>query len=48
MRYRLNTPTVISEIIDGEVIVIHLGTGKYYSILAVLLTFGKPYRLDIR
>lgn len=31
-RYRTNRPTVISEIIDGEAVIIHLGTGCYYSL----------------
>jgi hypothetical protein len=31
-RYRPNQPKVISEMIDGEVVVIHLGTGTYYSL----------------
>ena len=29
---RPNRPTVISEIIDGEAVIIHLGTGNYYSL----------------
>jgi len=32
MRVRVNSPHVISETIDGETIIIHLGTGVYYSI----------------
>ena len=32
MSFRLNTPYVISETIDGETIIIHLGTGLYYSL----------------
>ncbi len=31
MKIRVNSPHVISETIDGETIVIHLGTGMYYS-----------------
>ena len=31
MRFRVNSPQVISETIDGETIIIHLGTGIYYS-----------------
>lgn len=32
LRYRVNNPHVISETIQGEVIVIHLETGTYYSL----------------
>lgn len=32
MRFTLNSPYVISETIDGETIIIHLGTGLYYSL----------------
>lgn len=31
-RYRPNTPKVISETIDNEVVIINLGTGNYYSL----------------
>lgn len=31
-RYRVNSPDVIDETIDGETVVIHLGTGDYYSL----------------
>jgi hypothetical protein len=31
-RFRVNNPHVISETIQGEVIVIHLETGSYYSL----------------
>jgi|SRR5664279_4340742 len=34
MRYRLNDRDVVSEVLDGEVIVIHLQSGTYYSTLA--------------
>jgi Coenzyme PQQ synthesis protein D (PqqD) len=34
MRYQLNDHNVVSEVLDGEVIVIHLQTGTYYSMLA--------------
>jgi hypothetical protein len=30
-QYRINAPSVVSETIDGEVIVIHLEAGIYYS-----------------
>ena len=30
-RFRVNSPTVVSETVDGEVIMIHLDTGNYYS-----------------
>jgi len=32
MRFAVNNPTVISETIEGETIIIHLGTGTYYSL----------------
>jgi hypothetical protein len=32
MRFRVNSPQVISETIQGETIVIHLMTGTYYSL----------------
>jgi coenzyme PQQ synthesis protein D (PqqD) len=32
MRLEANKPTVISETIEGETIIIHLGTGTYYSL----------------
>lgn len=31
-RYRINTPQVISEIIDGEAVLIHMDKGYYYSL----------------
>jgi len=31
-RYRPNAPHVISEVIDGEAVIIHLGTGDYFSL----------------
>src|SRR6478735_6396200 len=34
MHYRLNDKDVVSEVLDGEVIVIHLQSGTYYSTLA--------------
>jgi hypothetical protein len=30
-RFRVNAPDVINEVIDGEAIVLHLGTGRYFS-----------------
>lgn len=30
-RYRINAPDVIDESVDGEVLIVHLGTGAYYS-----------------
>jgi len=33
-RYRINRPQVITETIDGEAVIIHQGTGAYYSIAA--------------
>ncbi len=32
MRYRINTPHVIQESIEGEVIIVHLLSGYYYSL----------------
>lgn len=32
MRYRVNSPQVINETIDGEAIMINLATGAYYSL----------------
>ena len=29
--FRINAPDVINETIDGEAIILHLGTGRYYS-----------------
>ena len=31
-RYRINAPAVVGEVVEGEVIVIHLETGHYYSL----------------
>lgn len=31
-RFRLNTPAVVSDVIDGEVVAIHLDQGNYYSL----------------
>lgn len=33
MRFRLNSPDVLQERIEGEVIVVHVLTGSYYSLL---------------
>lgn len=30
-RFRINAPDVINEVIEGEAIILHLGTGRYYS-----------------
>lgn len=32
MRYTLNSPNVISEVLDGESIILNMVSGKYYSI----------------
>jgi hypothetical protein len=29
--YRVNSPSVASEIIDGEAVIMHLGSGQYFS-----------------
>ena len=34
MRYRLNDRELVSEVLDDEVIIIHLQSGTYYSTLA--------------
>lgn len=31
-RFRVNSPTVVSETVDHEVVMIHLDTGNYYSL----------------
>lgn len=31
MRYRLNGPEVVAETLDGEALIVHLGTGAYYT-----------------
>jgi hypothetical protein len=33
--YRVNSPTVAAETVDGEVLMIHLESGNYYSLRAV-------------
>lgn len=30
--FRINTPTVVSEVFDDEIVIIHLESGAYYSI----------------
>jgi len=32
-RYRLNDPSVVSDIIDGEAIIMNMATGHYYSLV---------------
>lgn len=32
MRFRVNNPEVVSELIDGEVVMINLANGNYYSL----------------
>ena len=34
-RFRVNTPTVTHEIIDGEAVIINLDSGNYYSLVDV-------------
>ncbi len=34
-RFRVNAPSVVSDLIDGEVVVINLDTGDYYSLPGV-------------
>jgi hypothetical protein len=31
VRYRVNTPSIVSEVLDGEGVMINLDTGTYYS-----------------
>lgn len=38
-RYSIDTTAVIHELLDGEVIVAHLGTGVYYSLREVAVPF---------
>jgi hypothetical protein len=33
--YRVNTPTVAAETVDGEVLMIHLDSGNYYSLRSI-------------
>ncbi len=35
MRYRVNTPAIVSEVLDGEGVMINLDTGTYYSAAGV-------------
>lgn len=30
-RLRINAPSVVGEVIDGEAVILNLETGKYYS-----------------
>lgn len=30
--FQLNSPDVVAEIIEGEVVLVHMGTGRYYSL----------------
>jgi len=32
MRYAINSPQVIADVLEGELIILHLETGKYFSI----------------
>lgn len=32
MRYQINTPSIISEILEGEVVILNLDKGIYYSL----------------
>jgi hypothetical protein len=34
MRYQISDRDLVSEVLDGEVIIIHLRSGTYYSLLA--------------
>jgi hypothetical protein len=34
-RFRVNTPTVTHETIDGEAVIINLDSGNYYSLIEV-------------
>ena len=53
-QYRVNEPTVIQEIIDGEAIIADLGQGFYYSLDqggslfgALLCRVGRPLKLSM-
>lgn len=35
IRYKLNEPQVTAKVMDGEAVIIHLGTGIYYSMEGV-------------
>ena len=32
VRYRINTPSVVADVIDAEVVIVNLETGSYYSL----------------
>ncbi|MEI6331186.1 MAG: hypothetical protein WCP16_18235 [Pseudanabaena sp. ELA645] len=34
MKFKINTPNVVHELIDGEVIIVNLKKGDYYSLLS--------------
>lgn len=34
VRYRINSPAVASEVIDGEAVILHLPSGRYFSAAA--------------
>lgn len=48
--YKINTPAVIHEMFDGELVAIHLDTGAYHSLLGagadVFLLLGHEATLD--
>jgi len=33
MKFKINTPNIVHELIDGEVIIVNLKQGDYYSLL---------------
>ena len=37
MRFRINTPEVVSESFGGEIVAIHFGSGNYYSLTGAAL-----------
>jgi hypothetical protein len=47
-RWVANEPSVVSETVDGETIVIHLETGSYYSLTGMAGTFWKLLQEDGR
>ena len=45
--YRVNTPTVAAETVDGEVLMIHLESGNYYSLRAVGASIWEALELGV-
>jgi hypothetical protein len=45
--YRVNAPTVAAETVDGEVLMIHLDSGNYYSLRAVGASIWEALELGV-